>query len=45
MDEDYFLVKNNNSENTLFKIMIPYKKYEQFEPSTVVYTDKQNKRS
>lgn len=44
-DEDYFLVQNNNTENTLFKISIPYKKYEQFEPSTLIYKDKKNKRS
>jgi len=44
-DEDYFLVKNNNIENTLFKITIPYEKYEQFEPTTIVYKDNKSKRS
>lgn len=44
-DEDYFLVKNNNSKNTLFKITIPYEKYEQFKPSKIDYKNNKSKMS
>lgn len=48
-DENDFELANENNilnkEKTLFKISIPYTKYEAFQPSTVIYNEKYCKRS